>query len=72
MPEVRRARTHGPPIYNKIKNLEGWGELSINNLRDAINKSKIIELYGEIHNKEISRTIGQTNKEKIYSQIKNL
>jgi len=21
MPEVRRARTHGPPIYTKIKNL---------------------------------------------------
>ena len=28
--------------YNKIKNLEGWGELSINNLKKAINKSQII------------------------------
>ena len=30
--------------YNKIKNLEGWGDLSINNLKEAINKSKVIEL----------------------------
>ena len=26
--------------YKKIKNLEGWGELSINNLKKAIIKSK--------------------------------
>ena len=30
--------------YSRIKNLEGWGELSINNLRKAIDKSKLIEL----------------------------
>ena len=30
--------------YNKIKNLEGWGELSINNLKKAITKSQIISL----------------------------
>ena len=30
--------------YNKIKGLEGWGELSINNLKKAINNSKNIEL----------------------------
>ena len=29
--------------YNKIKNLEGWGELSINNLK-AIKKSQTIAL----------------------------
>ena len=26
--------------YEKLKNLEGWGELSINNLKKAISKSK--------------------------------
>lgn len=46
--------------YNKIKNLEGWGELSINNLRDAINKSKIIELDRFIFSIGI-RHIGQEN-----------
>ena len=30
--------------YNKIKDLEGWGKLSINNLKNAIEKSKNIEL----------------------------
>ena len=28
--------------YNKIKNLEGWGNLSIENLKKAINNAKII------------------------------
>ena len=28
--------------YNKIKNLEGWGDLSINNLKKAIKKSQTI------------------------------
>ena len=28
--------------YNKIKKLEGWGELSINNLKKAIEKSQMI------------------------------
>ena len=28
--------------YNKIKNMEGWGELSSNNLKDAIDKSRKI------------------------------
>ena len=32
--------------YEKIRNLEGWGELSIKNLKTAINKSKIIGLEG--------------------------
>ena len=30
--------------YNEIKKLEGWGELSINNLKKAIKKSQIISL----------------------------
>jgi len=46
--------------YNKIKNLEGWGELSINNLKKAIDKSKIIELDRFIFSVGI-RHIGQEN-----------
>ena len=46
--------------YNNIKNLEGWGELSINNLKDAIEKSKIIELDRFIFSIGI-RHIGQEN-----------
>ena len=30
--------------YNKIKNLEGWGDLSIENLKKAITKSQQISL----------------------------
>jgi DNA ligase (NAD+) len=30
--------------YNKIQGLEGWGELSIKNLKKAIDKSKVVEL----------------------------
>ena len=30
--------------YEKIKKLEGWGELSITNLKEAINKSRKISL----------------------------
>ena len=46
--------------YNKIKDLEGWGELSIDNLKKAINKSKIIELDRFIFSIGI-RHIGQEN-----------
>ena len=46
--------------FNKIKNLEGWGELSINNLKKAIDKSKIIELDRFIFSIGI-RHIGQEN-----------
>ncbi len=46
--------------YNKIKNLEGWGELSINNLKKAIKKSQIISLDKFIYSIGI-RHIGQEN-----------
>ena len=46
--------------YNKIKNLEGWGELSINNLKKAIKKSQIIFLDKFIYSIGI-RHIGQEN-----------
>ena len=46
--------------YNKIKNLDGWGELSINKLKKAIDKSKSIELSRFIFSIGI-RHIGQEN-----------
>jgi DNA ligase (NAD+) len=46
--------------YNKIKKLEGWGELSIDNLKKAIEKSKIISLDRFIYSIGI-RHIGQEN-----------
>ncbi len=46
--------------YNKIKNLEGWGKLSIDNLQKAIEKSRIIELDRFIFSVGI-RHIGQEN-----------
>ena len=46
--------------YNKIEKLEGWGELSINNLKKAIEKSKSISLNRFIYSIGI-RHIGQEN-----------
>ena len=46
--------------YEKLKNLEGWGELSINNLKKAISKSKKISLERFIYSIGI-RHIGQEN-----------
>jgi len=46
--------------YNKIKKLEGWGELSINNLKKAITKSQLITLDKFIFSIGI-RHIGQEN-----------
>ena len=46
--------------YNKIEKLEGWGELSINNLKKAISKSQFISLDKFIFSIGI-RHIGQEN-----------
>ena len=46
--------------YNKIKKLEGWGELSIKNLKKAITKSQFITLDKFIYSIGI-RHIGQEN-----------
>ena len=60
--------------YNKIKKLEGWGELSINNLKKAIEKSKAISLDKFIFSIGI-RHIGQENAKILagfFSSIKEL
>ena len=46
--------------YNKIKNLEGWADISIKNLKEAINKSSTITLNRFIYSIGI-RHIGQEN-----------
>ena len=46
--------------YKKIKTFEGWGELSINNLKKAISNSKMISLEKFIYSIGI-RHIGQEN-----------
>ena len=46
--------------YNKIQKLEGWGKLSIENLKKAINKSQMISLDRFIYSIGI-RHIGQEN-----------
>ena len=50
--------------YDKINNLEGWGKLSINNLKKAINKSRKISLDKFIFSIGI-RHIGQENAKTI-------
>ena len=46
--------------YEKIKKLEGWGELSIKNLKQAVDKAKVISLNRFIYSIGI-RHIGQEN-----------
>ena len=46
--------------YNKIEKLEGWGKLSINNLKKAIQKSQTVTLDRFIYSIGI-RHIGQEN-----------
>jgi DNA ligase (NAD+) len=46
--------------FKKIRKLEGWGELSINNLNKAINKSRKIDLDKFIYSIGV-RHIGQEN-----------
>ena len=56
--------------YNKIKNMEGWGELSSNNLKDAIDKSRKISFDKFIFSIGI-RHIGQENAKIIANFFQN-
>ena len=56
--------------YKKIQKLEGWGELSIKNLQNAINKSKNIVLDRFIYSIGI-RHIGQENAKILSKYFKN-
>ena len=59
--------------YNKIKKLEGWGQLSIDNLKKAIIKSQIITLDKFIYSIGI-RHIGQENAKilaSFFGSVKN-
>ena len=55
--------------YNKIENLNGWGKLSVANLKYAIEKSKKINLEKLIYSLGI-RHIGQENAKIIAQNIK--
>ena len=57
--------------YEKIENLEGWGELSINNLKKAVNNSKVIDLDRFIFSIGI-RHIGQENAKILAGFFKNI
>ena len=57
--------------YEKLKSLEGWGELSISNLKKSINKSKNVELGRFIYSIGI-RHIGQENAKILASFFKKI
>ena len=57
--------------YNYISNLDGWGELSINNLKNSIENSKIISLQRFIYSLGI-RHIGIENAKIISDNIKSI
>ncbi len=55
----------------KIEKLDGWGELSFNNLISAIEKSKNIDLYKFIYSLGI-RFIGEINSEILAKEFKSI
>jgi DNA ligase (NAD+) len=57
--------------YKRIENLEGWGELSVKNLKNAINKSSKILLDKFIYSLGI-RHIGQENAKLLANFFKNI
>jgi len=56
--------------YEKIQGLDGWGELSISNLKNSINKSKKISLDRFIYSLGI-RHIGQENAKLLSQHLKS-
>ena len=57
--------------FDKIKKLEGWGDLSVDNLKSAIEKSKNISLNKFIYSIGI-RHIGQENAKTLSSFFKSI
>ena len=57
--------------YNKITELDGWGELSVSNLKESIEKSRDITLEKFIFSIGI-RHIGQENAKIISSYLKSI
>ncbi len=57
--------------FDKVKNIEGWGELSAKNLKSAINESKKISLNRFIYSIGI-RHIGQENAKILASFFKTI
>ena len=57
--------------YKKINGIEGWGDLSIENLKKAINKAKTISLNKFIYSIGI-RHIGQENAKILASFFKSI
>ena len=57
--------------FDKIKNLDGWGELSVKNLKNAIDKSKNVSLNKFIYAIGI-RHIGQENAKILASFFKSI
>ena len=56
--------------FGKIKKLDGWGDLSVSNLKHAIEKSKNINLDKFIYSLGI-RHIGQENAKLLAEHLKN-
>ena len=57
--------------FNKISQLEGWGDLSVKNLKNAINQAKNISLNRFIYSIGI-RHIGQENAKILGSFFKSI
>ena len=57
--------------YSKIVNLEGWGNLSVSNLKTSIENSKIVPLQRFIYSIGI-RHIGMENARLISGNVKNI
>ena len=57
--------------YEKIKKLEGWGEISVKNLEKSIDKSKKVSLYKLIYSLGI-RHIGSESAKLIADYIQNI
>ncbi len=68
---IRRPHDIFTIDYKKIEKQEGWGKLSINNLKEAINKSKTIDLERFIFSIGI-RHIGQENGKILASFFKSI